>query len=58
MTRKETRAPRKKVRKGPGEVELASIRETMRGCALTEDECDAFGIDFNQHHADLIDPAD
>ena len=37
-----------------GESEMDLIRETMRGCALTEDECDALGIDFHQHHVDLV----
>ena len=29
--------------------------EVFQGCALTEDECDALGIDFNQHNLDLRD---
>ena len=37
-----------------GESEMDLIRHTMRGCALTEDECDALGIDFHQHHVDLV----
>ncbi len=36
-----------------GEANLDSMRDAMSGCALTEDECDALGIDFYQHHADL-----
>ncbi|OGM96830.1 MAG: hypothetical protein A2816_00430 [Candidatus Yanofskybacteria bacterium RIFCSPHIGHO2_01_FULL_39_44] len=36
-----------------GEAEMDSIRDSMSGCALTEDECDALGIDFDQHNADL-----
>lgn len=37
-----------------GEAEADDFRDTFRGCALTEDECDAFGIDFHQHNADLV----
>lgn len=37
-----------------GEANMDSIRDSMSGCALTEDECDALGIDFYQHHADLV----
>ena len=37
-----------------GEASAESFRETFRGCALTEDECDALGIDFHQHHVDLV----
>lgn len=37
-----------------GEADMDSIRDSMSGCALTEDECDALGIDFYQHHADLV----
>jgi len=36
-----------------GEADAESLRETFRGCALTEDECDALGIDFNQHNLEL-----
>ena len=36
-----------------GEAESDDFRDTFRGCALTEDECDAFGIDFHQHNDDL-----
>src|SRR3989338_2338324 len=32
------------------EASAKSFRETFRGCALTEDECDALGIDFYQHN--------
>lgn len=35
------------------EYDLDSMRDAMSGCALTEDECDALGIDFYQHHANL-----
>ena len=38
-----------------GEASAESFRETFRGCALTEDECDAFGIDFHQHNLELRD---
>lgn len=37
-----------------GEANLASMRDAMKGCALTEDECGALGIDFHQHHRDLV----
>ena len=37
-----------------GEAKADDFRDTFRGCALTEDECDAFGIDFHQHHAGLV----
>ena len=36
-----------------GEASANDFRETFRGCALTEDECDAFGIDFHQHNNEL-----
>ncbi|MDO8482469.1 MAG: hypothetical protein Q7S86_01460 [bacterium] len=36
-----------------GEAAANDFRDTFSGCALTEDECDAFGIDFHQHNADL-----
>ncbi|MDO8574754.1 MAG: hypothetical protein Q7R61_00515 [bacterium] len=29
-----------------GDCELDSFGEAMEGCALTEDECDAFGLPF------------
>ena len=35
------------------EASAEEFRETFRGCALTEDECDAFGIDFHQHNLQL-----
>ena len=35
------------------EIGADEFRETFRGCALTEDECDAFGIDFYQHNLEL-----
>jgi len=35
------------------EASAKSFRETFRGCALTEDECDALGIDFYQHNLEL-----
>lgn len=37
-----------------GEADMDSIRDSMSGCALTEDECDALGIDFHQHHVNLV----
>ncbi|MBI4158311.1 MAG: NifU N-terminal domain-containing protein [Candidatus Yanofskybacteria bacterium] len=36
-----------------GEAAADDFRDTFRGCALTEDECDAFGIDFHQHNNEL-----
>lgn len=35
------------------EASAESTRERFQGCALTEDECDALGIDFNQHNLEL-----
>jgi hypothetical protein len=35
------------------EANAESFRETFQGCALTEDECDALGIDFYQHNLEL-----
>ena len=37
-----------------GEVELEDIREMVGGWALTEDECEGLGINFHQHHDDLV----